>query len=35
LTADAASFTVSGGTPNTYGSYTSRTFTGTANLVIS
>jgi hypothetical protein len=35
LTSAATGYTISGGTPNTYGSYTSRTFTGTANLVIS
>ena len=35
LTSAATGYTISGGTTNTYGSYTSRTFTGTANLVIS
>lgn len=35
LTSAAAGYTISGGSVNTYGSYTSRTFTGTANLVIS
>jgi hypothetical protein len=35
LTSAASGYTISGGSVNTYGSYTSRTFTGTANLVIS
>jgi hypothetical protein len=35
LTADAASFTITGGTATTSGSYTVRTFTASGSLVIS